>query len=124
MAREQDPPATRKRFSEEPQPGRRGDRLDAPRRFQFVNAHRAEFAVLEVSASAYYAWQSRHVRRPILVDRDFSSAGYARLWIADITCIPTCAGFSYRAVVVDARIRKVVAGRWRHTSEPISCSTH
>jgi len=45
---------------------------------------------------------------PDLVERDFSSDGPDRLWIADITYIPTWAGFLYLAVVVDAWSRKVV----------------
>ncbi len=45
---------------------------------------------------------------PDLVERDFSSVGPDRLWIADITYIPTWAGFLYLAVVVDAWSRKVV----------------
>lgn len=31
-----------------------------------------------------------------------------QLWIADITFIPTCAGFLYLAVVIDAWSRRVV----------------
>ncbi len=45
---------------------------------------------------------------PDLVERDFSSERPDRLWIADITYIPTWAGFLYLAVVVDAWSRKVV----------------
>lgn len=43
-----------------------------------------------------------------LVDRDFTADGPDRLWVADITYIPTWAGFLYLAVVVDAWSRKVV----------------
>ena len=45
---------------------------------------------------------------PDLVDRDFSAAGPNRLWVADITFIPTAAGFLYLAVVLDAWSRKIV----------------
>jgi len=45
---------------------------------------------------------------PDLVERDFTSEGPDRLWVADITYIPTWAGFLYLAVVVDAWSRKVV----------------
>ena len=45
---------------------------------------------------------------PDLVDRDFTAAGPNQLWIADITFIPTTAGFLYLAVVLDAWSRKVV----------------
>lgn len=45
---------------------------------------------------------------PDLVDRDFGAIGPDRLWVADITFIPTAAGFLYLAVVLDVWSRKVV----------------
>ena len=45
---------------------------------------------------------------PDLVDRDFSAPGPDRLWVADITYVPTWAGFLYLAVVLDAWSRRVV----------------
>lgn len=45
---------------------------------------------------------------PDLVDRNFVSQGRDRLWVADITYIPTAAGFLYLAVVMDAWSRRVV----------------
>ena len=45
---------------------------------------------------------------PDLVERDFSAAGPDQLWVADITYVPTWAGFLYLAVVVDAWSRRVV----------------
>ena len=45
---------------------------------------------------------------PDLVARDFTAGGPDRLWVADITYIPTWAGFLYLAVVVDAWSRRVV----------------
>jgi len=45
---------------------------------------------------------------PDLVDRDFTASGPNQLWIADITYVPTAAGFLYLAVVLDAWSRKVV----------------
>ncbi len=45
---------------------------------------------------------------PDLVDRDFTVDGPNRLWVADITYIPTWAGFVYLAMVLDAWSRKVV----------------
>ncbi len=45
---------------------------------------------------------------PDLVDRDFSAEGPNRLWVGDITFIPTAAGFLHLAVVVDAWSRRVV----------------
>ena len=45
---------------------------------------------------------------PDLVDRDFTTAGPNRLWVADITFVPTTSGFIYLAVVLDAWSRKIV----------------
>lgn len=45
---------------------------------------------------------------PDLVDRDFTASGPNRLWVSDITFIPSAAGFLYLAVVLDAWSRKVV----------------
>jgi putative transposase len=43
-----------------------------------------------------------------LVKRQFVAEGPNRLWVADITYIPTWAGFLYLAVVLDVFSRKVV----------------
>jgi putative transposase len=45
---------------------------------------------------------------PDLVDRNFAAEGPDRLWIADITYVPTWAGFLFLAVVIDVWSRKVV----------------
>jgi putative transposase len=45
---------------------------------------------------------------PDLVERNFTAAAPNQLWVADITYIPTWAGFLYRAVVLDAFSRKIV----------------
>jgi putative transposase len=45
---------------------------------------------------------------PDLVNRDFAAPGPDRLWVADITAIPTRAGFCYLAAVTDAWSRRVV----------------
>jgi putative transposase len=45
---------------------------------------------------------------PDLVERDFETEGPDRLWVADITYLPTWAGFLYLAVVLDAWSRRVV----------------
>jgi putative transposase len=45
---------------------------------------------------------------PDLVERDFTASGPDRLWVADITYVPTWSGFLYLAVVVDAWSRRVV----------------
>jgi putative transposase len=43
-----------------------------------------------------------------LVNRDFTASAPDELWVADITYIPTWAGFLYLAVVLDAWSRKIV----------------
>jgi putative transposase len=43
-----------------------------------------------------------------LVDRNFVASGPNRLWVADITFVPTASGFLYLAVVLDAWSRKIV----------------
>ena len=45
---------------------------------------------------------------PDLVNRQFRADGPDHLWVADMTYIPTWAGFLYLAVVLDAFSRKVV----------------
>jgi putative transposase len=45
---------------------------------------------------------------PDLVDRNFTADGPDQLWVADITFVPTAAGFLFLAVVLDAWSRKIV----------------
>ncbi len=45
---------------------------------------------------------------PDLVDRDFSADAADQLWVADITYVPTAAGFLYLAVVLDVFSRRLV----------------
>ena len=45
---------------------------------------------------------------PDLVDRDFTAEAADQLWVADITYVPTYAGFVFLAVVLDAWSRKIV----------------
>jgi putative transposase len=56
---------------------------------------------------------------PDLVDRHFVAEGPNALWVADITYVPTWAGFLYLAVVLDVWSRKIVgwamAGHLRTT---------
>ena len=47
-------------------------------------------------------------KAPDLVNRDFSAPVRDRLWVADITYVPTHAGFLYLSVVIDAFSRHVV----------------
>jgi putative transposase len=46
--------------------------------------------------------------KPDLVERKFEADGPNKLWVADITYIPTWAGFLFLAVVIDVWSRKVV----------------
>ena len=54
--------------------------------------------------------QRREEARPApdLVERNFAAERPDRLWVADITYVPTWAGFLYLAVVLDAFSRRVV----------------
>jgi len=45
---------------------------------------------------------------PDLVHRDFTATGPDQLWVADITYVPTWAGFLYLAVVLDVWSRRIV----------------
>lgn len=55
---------------------------------------------------------------PDLVDRNFVANGPNRLWVADITYIPTLAGFLYLAVVLDVWSRKIVG--WAMSSRLVT----
>ena len=48
-------------------------------------------------------------KAPDLVNRDFSAPVRDRLWVADITYVPTHAGFLYLSVVIDAFSRRVAS---------------
>ena len=45
---------------------------------------------------------------PDLVQRQFTAEGRDRLWVADITYVPTWSGFLYLAVVLDVWSRRIV----------------
>jgi putative transposase len=45
---------------------------------------------------------------PDLVERDFTASGPNQLWVADITYVPTWAGFLYLAVALDVWSRRIV----------------
>ena len=54
-------------------------------------------------------WRSKESRKALdLVNRDFSAPVRDRLWVADITYVPTHAGFLYLSVVIDSFSRRVV----------------
>ncbi len=50
-----------------------------------------------------------------LVDRNFYADAPDRLWVADITYVPTWAGFLYLAVVLDAFSRRIVGWSMGHS---------
>ena len=52
---------------------------------------------------------------PDLVNRQFVATGINLLWVADMTYIPTWAGFLYSAVVTDVYSRKVVGWAFGET---------
>lgn len=54
---------------------------------------------------------------PDLVKRNFNPPGPNRLWVSDITYVPTKAGFYYLAVVVDAWSRRVIGWSMRPDME-------
>lgn len=45
---------------------------------------------------------------PDLVERNFTASAADNLWVADITYVPTAAGFLYLSVVLDAFSRRIV----------------
>lgn len=47
---------------------------------------------------------------PDLVDRNFTADAPNKLWVSDITCVPTATGFLFVAIVLDVFSRRVV--RW------------
>ena len=49
-----------------------------------------------------------------LVDRNFHAKGPNQLWVADITYVPTWAGFLYLAVVLDVFSRRIVGWAMGH----------
>lgn len=49
-----------------------------------------------------------------LVQREFSASGPDRLWVADVTYVPTWEGFLYLAVVLDVWSRRIVG--WAMTA--------
>jgi putative transposase len=70
--------------------------------YGMVGAHRRRGFVVTTQ-------RDRHSRpAPDLVDRNFHPDAPNRLWVADITYIPTWSGFLYLAVVLDAFSRRIV----------------
>jgi len=59
-------------------------------------------------------WRSKETA-PVgdLVNRNFTATGPNQLWVADITYIPTWAGFLYLAIVLDVWSRRIVGWSMR-----------
>ena len=55
---------------------------------------------------------------PDLVKREFVASGPNQLWVADMTYVPTWAGFIFLAVVLDVWSRRIVGWRWARASDP------
>ena len=53
----------------------------------------------------------RSERAPDLVDRDFTAAAPNRLWVVDLTYVPTWSGMVFTAFVSDVFSRRIVG--WR-----------
>lgn len=69
-------------------------------------------AGLEGASRRKDTWTTQRARdarpAPDLVEREFRADGPDQLWVADITYVPTWAGFLYLAVVLDVWSRRVV----------------
>lgn len=66
-----------------------------------VGVSRRRFVITTKRSSAQDA-------APDLVERNFTAEEPNKLWVADITYVPTWAGFLYLAIVLDAFSRRVV----------------
>jgi putative transposase len=93
-------------------------RIHAELAAEGIHVGRKRVARLMANAGLYgvsrRAWITTTVRdrdarpAPDLVERNFVAAAPNRLWVADITYIPTWAGFLYLAVVLDTFSRRIV----------------
>jgi putative transposase len=93
-------------------------RIHAELAAEGIHVGRKRVARLMTNAGLYgvsrRAWITTTVRdrdarpAPDLVERNFVAAAPNRLWVADITYIPTWAGFLYLAVVLDTFSRRIV----------------
>jgi putative transposase len=70
----------------------------------------AAAGIIGVSRRKFVRTTIKGVGRPApdLVDRNFTAEKPDQLWVADITYVPTTAGFLYLAVVLDACSRRIV----------------
>ena len=68
--------------------------------------------------------KSESRQAPDLVERDFTASVPDRLWVADITYVPTWAGFLYLAVVLEPPHRWLVDGHHARHRTGARCSEH
>ena len=59
-------------------------------------------------------WNRAIVQSPDRVERQFQADAPDRLWVADITYVPTWTGFVYLAIVLDVFSRRVVGWSMAH----------
>jgi len=85
-----------------------GQVVNAKRIARLMRAH----AIRGVSRRRGFVVTTRrdksHSKAPDLVQRRFRADGPNALWVADMTYVPTWAGFIYLAIVLDAWSRRVV----------------
>jgi hypothetical protein len=73
-----------------------------------VHADRSKQPLTAVGIRGSVSWDRTAVVAPNLVKQGFRAQGPNRLWVAEITCIPTRSRFLYVVVVLDAWSRRVV----------------
>jgi putative transposase len=93
-------------------------RIHAELRFQRINVSRKrvrrlmhEYGLVGVHRRGFVVTTNRDRDArpaPDLVDRNFTADAPNKLWVADITYVPTWAGFLYLAVVLDVFSRRIV----------------
>lgn len=84
-----------------------GDRVNRKRVARLMRLH----GIVGVTRRKYHATTQRDraaLAAPDLVERTFTAARPDQLWVADITYVPTWAGFLYLAIVLDVFSRRIV----------------
>ena len=77
--------------------------------------HRHGIRAIMASPRRVRTTDSRHGLpiAPNLIERHFAAAAPNRIWLADITCIPTAEGWLYLAAIMDLFSRKIVGWAMR-----------
>src|SRR3981189_470668 len=95
---------------------RRGVRGRDPTRGRIKRLmHRHGIRAIMASPRRVRTTDSRHSLpiAPNLIDRNFTTAAPNRIWLADITYIPTAEGWLYLAAIMDLFSRKIVGWAMR-----------